>query len=336
MRVPVRTALMCTVAAASLVVCCGASAFCGESGQTKLTASQRRTYERFLNLGRIREFPPTPWPRAYIYESRYYRVRTNTSRDVARYIGILMDSHVEAFKKVFRFRMTIPKTNIYAYRTRKEFEYYGGKLVGAIVGPNTGGFWTQKRGGTIVLPYLREGNLDPGKVLLHEASHQFLHRALNSDRIPTWLDEGLAVFFEESRYNPITKKLELAYVPRERLRWLQHEMKADRHVSLKELVGTPREAFTASHYGSAWSFIYWLMRSADKKEALRRQKALNQYLLDIRAGRTDHRRLFAYLGLSMEMIEGRWRDWVVELDPNKVRGGTYLPGDANANLLPGH
>ena len=164
---------------------------------------------------------------------------------------------------------------------------------------------------------------------------QFLHRALNSQSIPTWLDEGLAVFFEESRYNPITRKLELAYVPRERLRWLQHEMKADRHVTLKELVGAPREAFTASHYGSAWSFIFWMMRSADKKETLRRQKALNQYLFDIRAGKIDHRRLFAYLGLPMKRIEGEWRDFIVDLDPNKERGGTYLPGDTSANLQPG-
>jgi hypothetical protein len=325
----------CLACAAVLAAVSSAGAASGAgTGQRTLSPSQTRAYQQFLDMGRIREFPPTPWSMAFSHEGRSYRVVTNTSPEVARFVGVLMDAQVDALRRVFRLDMTPSRITVWAFRTRKEFEFYGSQLINTEIAPNKGGFWTDVRGGMIVLPYLREGNLDPVKVLLHEASHQCLQQALNTTDVPMWLDEGLAVFFEESRYNPLTHTLELAYIPRDRLRLLQHEMRSGRHVTLTELVATTRDAFTVSHYGSAWSFIYWMLRSTDKKEALRRQKALNAYLFDIRAGRTDAQRLFAHIDMQPAQIESQWTDWVVALDINEDRGGTRMSGDASAVLRP--
>jgi hypothetical protein len=292
-----------------------------------MSERQRNTLARFVEMGRIREYPETPWEEAFVYRSAYYDVTTNTSQEVARYIGILMDAQVVALTKIFRFRMQLRRRKIWAFRTRAGFERHGGQLIRGRIGPQTGGFWTTAGGGTIVLPYTMQRSLEPGEVLLHEASHQFLHAALEVHRIPMWLDEGLAVFFETSRYNPLTRRLEIGLVPRERLLALQQLMKEDRHPRLAPLLETGRRGFGGAHYAASWSFLYWLIRSAESKEALRRQKVLNAYLFDIKARRSDPARLFTYLGKTVEEVEGEWKQWVLQLDPDDPRGGTSLPGD---------
>jgi hypothetical protein len=289
-----------------------------------------KAYAEFRKKGDIpgEGAPTIPWERALKFESRYYRIRTNTSRDVATYIGTLMDAQAVALRKIFQFRMNLKKINIWATRTRQDFVQAAFQDLRVRIGPSTGGFWTTARGGTICLPYVKAGNLHPGNVMMHEATHQFLHAALGRD-MPIWLNEGLAVLFEESRYNPVTRKLEVFIVPRMRLRVLQHEMKRGSHVRLPALFSTPQMMFNARYYGAAWSFIYWIFRSsgADNKEALRRQKAFNKYLYDVKAKKKGVARLFNYLGMNLEEVEREWKTWVLKLDPDDERGGTRFKGE---------
>jgi len=289
-----------------------------------------KAYEKFQKKGEIPgdDVPYVPWDRAIEFKSHFYNIKTNTSPDVASYIGLLMDAQAVALRKVFQFRMSLKKINIWAMRTRRDFVEVSARELGIPVGPSTGGFWTTARGGTIVLPYIKAGSLHPGNVMMHEATHQFLHAAIGND-IPIWLNEGIAVLFEESKYNPVTRKLEVFIAPQMRLRYLQHEMRNGSHVKLSELFTTPQRYFTARHYGAAWSFIYWIFRSApdDHKEALRRQKAFNKYLFDIKSRKTDVARLFMYLGMKQDEVEKEWKEWVLGLDPDDERAGTRIKGE---------
>jgi hypothetical protein len=112
-------------------------------------------------------------------------------------------------------------------------------------------------------------------------------------------------------------------------------MRADRHVRLADLIRTPQPMYTARHYGAGWSFIYWIFRSTDKQEALRRQKAFNVYLMDVKAGRDDPQRFFTYLGKQVSEIEPEWKTFVLGLDPKDLRGGTSIPGEPEVPMLPG-
>jgi len=290
----------------------------------------QKAYEKFQEKGAIPgdDVPFTAWDRAIEFKSRYYNIKTNTSRDVALYVGTLMDAQAVALRKIFKFRMRLKKINIWATRTRQDFVSVSMNELRVSVGPGVGGYWTTARGGTICLPYVRSGNLHPGNVMMHEATHQFLHAAIGRD-IPIWLNEGLAVLFEESKYNPMKKKLEVFIVPSMRLQHLQQEMRHGSHVKLPELFTTPQAMFSARYYGAAWSFIYWIFRSAgdDNKEALRRQKAFNKYLFDIKAGKTDVARLFTYLGMKQDEVEKEWKEWVLGLDADDERGGTRFKGE---------
>ncbi|MHC5056248.1 MAG: DUF1570 domain-containing protein [Planctomycetota bacterium] len=314
-----------------LVVCLALAA--GASARSVSDAQRKRiekAYAEFQKKGDIpgKDVPNIPWDRALKFDSRFYRIQTNTSRDVAIYIGTLMDAQAVALRKIFQFKMKLKKINIWATRTRQDFVNVAFNELRVPIGPSTGGFWTTARGGTICLPYVKAGMLHPGNVMMHEATHQFLHAALGRD-IPIWLNEGLAVLFEESKYNPVKKKLEVFIAPRMRLKYLQREMKRDSHVKLPVLFSTQQMMFTGRHYGAAWSFIYWIFRSAgdDNKEALRRQKAFNKYLFDVKGKKKNVARLFNYLGMKQEEVEKEWKEWVLKLDSDDDRGGTRLKGE---------
>jgi len=312
--------------AACLAVAPRASARMSDSQKERI----EKAYEKFQEKGAIPgdDVPQMSWDRAIAFKSRYYNIKTNTSRDVALYVGTLMDAQAVALRKIFKFRMKLKKINIWAMRTRQDFMDVSMSELRVSVGPGVGGYWTTARGGTICLPYVKSGNLHPGNVMMHEATHQFLNAAIGRD-IPIWLNEGLAVLFEESKYNPMKKKLEVFIVPSMRLKYLQREMRTNSHVKLPALFTTPQAMFTARYYGAAWSFIYWIFRSAgdDNKEALRRQKAFNKYLFDIKARKTEVARLFRYLGMKQEEVEKEWKEWVLGLDADDERGGTRFKGE---------
>jgi len=312
--------------AACLTAAPRASASMSDSRKERI----QKAYEKFQKKGAIPgdDVPVMTWDRAIEFKSHYYNIKTNTSRDVALYVGTLMDAQAVALRRIFKFRMKLKKINIWAMRTRHDFMNVSMNELRVSVGPGVGGYWTTARGGTICLPYVESGNLHPGNVMMHEATHQFLHAAIGRD-IPIWLNEGLAVLFEESKYNPIKKKLEVFIVPSMRLKHLQHEMRGNSHVKLPELFTTPQAMFSARYYGAAWSFIYWIFRSAgdDNKEALRRQKAFNKYLFDIKAKKTEVERLFRYLGMKQDEVEKEWKEWVLGLDADDERGGTRFKGE---------
>jgi len=319
------TRMVCIVSA----LCASAPASArsmSEVGQERI----RRAYENFQKRGEVPTYdaPRIPWQRAIQFNSRYYKIKTNVSRDVAAYMGTIMDAQAVAMRKIFRFPMKLKRINIWAMRTREDFVNVALQELRVSIGPSTGGFWTDARGGTICLPYVREHNLHPGNVMMHEATHQFLHAALGMD-IPIWLNEGLAVMFEESKYNPVKRRLEVFIVPRARLRGLQWEMQADRHVTLDELFKTPQAMFGARHYAAAWSFCYWIFRSStdDHRETLRRQKAFNTYLFDVKAKKSNVGRLFTYLGMGRAEVEKEWKEWILSLDADDERGGTRLQGE---------
>ncbi|MCK4817370.1 hypothetical protein KA005_16490, partial [bacterium] len=45
----------------------------------------------FSGLGSVQRWPRRPWSEAFVYQTPHYTVRTNTSPDVAVYIGKLME-----------------------------------------------------------------------------------------------------------------------------------------------------------------------------------------------------------------------------------------------------
>jgi len=85
------------------------------------------------------------------------------------------------------------KCLVVAFRNEDDFHAFEGRFMGSDVPRGAHGLCHQSSDGRVVMACHRGGNLDAfAHMLVHETSHGFNHRLLSPERLPNWLNEGLA------------------------------------------------------------------------------------------------------------------------------------------------
>jgi hypothetical protein len=223
--------------------------------------------ESFLAQKR-KEYEGVPWSQRHKVSTRNFQIECNSTLQVARAYGELMELIRAELAKMFpsRIRRNL-RAPIFIYASQEDFmtedDYgqFGGRGLGGYYVPPS-----QKIAafhGTFGFTGTTFG------VLCHEGTHYYQGLVLESfDNCPIWLIEGLAVYFGDgSTFEPQKKKIAVGGIPRDRLAHIQEKMAAKRHTPVPELVGMRRGfgGFSGSHYADSWALIYFLVRSEDKK-----------------------------------------------------------------------
>lgn len=151
---------------------------------------------------------PVDWAQAWECETPNYHITCSASPATTLQVGFLMEALHGAFSGVFDPESVPPyKMEIHILPTVKEFARMAntkgfGPVSDGRGGSLTGGFFVPSQ----LCIYSFEAPV-PGyptrmdRVLAHEASHQFLHVTCNGSRhVPTWINEGLAVYFESGEF----------------------------------------------------------------------------------------------------------------------------------------
>ncbi len=97
------------------------------------------------------------------------------------------------------------------------------------------------------------------QVLAHEGFHQFIGYELGQ-QIPTWLNEGMAQFFETSQIE--YGRLKTGQIARSKLSAAQYLIRAGRAPSVTDLLEMDRQAFYGDaqvNYPMSWALVYYLM-----------------------------------------------------------------------------
>ncbi len=147
---------------------------------------------------------PVAWKNSWEIETEHYHVTTDFSPQRLLQHGQYVEALFRAYSKVYEPDALPPyKFEVHIFNTYREFQTASAAHDNAIPsGPNSivGGFfvpsllslWVYEESGAIGGP-----EFSVEHVMAHECSHQFLHVTCNgSDHIPTWINEGLAVYFE--------------------------------------------------------------------------------------------------------------------------------------------
>ena len=147
------------------------------------------------------------------------------------------------------------------------------------------------------------------RVLAHEGTHQFITLVTKlTHQPPLWFHEGLATYFETASWEK--GKLTLGALNRERLSALAPMCSEGRFapmIPLRHLLAA-RE-FTPLHYAEAWSFVYFLLRAEDGRNA----DVLNRYFILIQQ-REDPVKAFAKaFRAPLDKVEKAWRTYVDQL-----------------------
>jgi hypothetical protein len=141
------------------------------------------------------------------------------------------------------------------------------------IGIGRGGYTT---GGESVLFNL--GRSDTFIIAVHEGWHQYTQTTFN-DRLPTWLEEGMACWMEGHRFHRQALPTFAPWRNMERYGALRDAVREDRLVPLADLMrGTPQEALgegratLLSYYAQVWALVHFLHdgEGGRYRDALRR------------------------------------------------------------------
>ncbi len=148
---------------------------------------------------------PAAWKEGWDVDTAHYHITSHVSPgrlvQYAQYLEILY----EGFSSIYEPESMPPyKLEIHIFNTQRDF-MTAAQAHGFPVGQSVGGFFVP----TLMSIFVYEESSKWGgddfsveHVLAHECSHQFLNVACNGSRhVPTWLNEGLAVYFEAGVVN---------------------------------------------------------------------------------------------------------------------------------------
>ena len=265
--------------------------------------------ERFRQMTRMR----ADWDQAFEFETRHFAIKTNTSHQVAREIGIAMDLCVDRLQQVFglaRLRTRIP---LEVFATQDQFMRYSAQA-GIPVGPGTLGYYYWGRGQGVRAFYA--GSVERTlSTLFHETSHLILHNTVQAGRrshIPTWSDEGPAVMFEDAIRRP--DHIDIHAIPWARL-WQLQGMLNSQSLSLNHLVTRQGAmAYPVQYYPQGWGLMYYLLYAHDG----RYQRHLDRYFRELtrRRGVQDNLAFFREIfGFEPNSINEEWKQYMLAIEP---------------------
>ena len=155
--------------------------------------------------------------------------------------------------------------------------------------------------------------------MIHEATHLLVHQAAPSPlaRVPAWLNEGLAMQFED---RSIVRSATIRSAAR-----------AGRLLSLKGMGSVPgRERDISLFYAQAWSVVDYMVDNYGPER-------IPALLAELNSGQRIDEALVTVYGLSVEELDEEWRADLLGLtpiaprpDPGTIGTATLLSGAAAA------
>ncbi len=254
------------------------------------------------------------WADAPIYESKYYKIRTNAKPEYAKRYGKMMDQYFRRFVKVFKDFLPsgrYAKSELWIHASREEFMAENPQL-----GPTVGGFYQPSTKRVVCYHGLFGQQGTTRDVLAHEGTHQFEDLVLRGNfwNAPIWIIEGLAVLFESAYFDG--DEVQIGLVPRERLYSLKRGLAAGNLIPLRTLIRTPQQSFTGYHYAHAWGLIYMVLYYGEKPAVRKRcQQWFSALFADALDRRVTPEHVEQKLGGPQQIreLEEQWHEWIAQL-----------------------
>jgi hypothetical protein len=251
------------------------------------------------------------------FSTSHYQIQTDLDADFAKELAVRMDAMYDEYSRRFA-GIAQPggdkPLKVYLFARRSDYLQ--------LVGPgyqHTGGLFMPTRG---ALAAFVEGQGRDGlrRTLQHEAFHQFAYRAVG-ERLPPWLNEGLAQVFEEALWTG--NEFFLYEIPPRRVRQLREDLQAGRLIDFSTLAMLTAEqwsaplsddsAAAAARYNQAWAITHFLATGHDGQgnPYLPRLLSLLQALHSGRDSREAMARVFPDAGA----IHHQFLDFAANLKP---------------------
>jgi hypothetical protein len=266
--------------------------------KTDLKRLQARQ-DRFREESKMR----ADWANAWELKTQHFRIRSNCPPTVVQDLAKAIEVFYESANRIFNGRRTqIIPVEIFA--TQEQFQAESAKQ-GFPVGTGTLGYFYS--GGEMGIRCFYAGSLERTQgVIFHECTHLLIRSAYHD--VPTWANEGMAVFFELARLTD--RGLDIRTVPFDRL-WQLKELIDHGEVDLNHLVQLDGSGeYSVEYYPQGWGVIHYLLYGAGGKRLPLLQKF---YEMKSRKGpMADFRTIF---GCEPKDLFADWKQYIAQLEP---------------------
>lgn len=264
-----------------------------------------------------------PTPELSVYRSKHYRIHTALSRTETQPYGRHMDALHDQYLKRFRGlgEQQIEPMPLYLFSTEQQYNRFLQEH--DIDASHSGGmfFITHKIEG-LATWVQRDSRRKTFEVLQHEGFHQFAWHVFGP-RLPVWLNEGLAQYFEDALL--IDGQMTLGLARSAKIMKVQNELKSGRPWSAKRMLAITTEQWAEtlrrdpSHasliYAQAWSLTYFLIHGDN---GVHKSKLLD-YLERISDGdRPQDAEFMAFGQGGIASLNRAWRKFALNQQPDAL------------------
>ena len=250
--------------------------------------------------GRAKKFRKVP--------TRCYLIYTDLEKDMAREAALRMTSMAEEYHRRTRGFAGSIKRRLPFYLFSSVDDYLA---AGGI--PNSAGMYNGRK---LMAVASGRSRSSVWRVVQHEGFHQFA-RVVISDRLPMWVNEGLAEYFGQGIWTG--DGFVTGLIPPDRLRRVQAMIKGDQLLPILEMMGMDHETWNSDlsvrNYDQAWSICHFLVHADDGKY----RKAFSKFIRDIAKGRAWEMSFRNRFGRDIKAFQKRYSTWWTSLPKNPSR-----------------
>ncbi len=259
-----------------------------------------------------------------VANSRHYELHSNLDRadkvEIARHMDAVFDEYDRRFSA---FRPRGGAGTMALYVVNDQDEYLKLLAEAGINARNTGGMF-------VVRPQLKglltwsngKSRSETYGVLQHEGFHQFAFTYFGTN-LPTWVNEGLAQYFEDGLL--VNGKFLVGWADANRIASVKKTLQDKNAVDFNDLLTMTNERWSeilskdarqsSLLYDQAWSVVYFLIH-ADKGKY---RNAFEQYLgLIARGNDASVASRKAFGTDDTKAFEARWREYMLALQPDSL------------------
>lgn len=250
--------------------------------------------------------PPLEMP--FKMETEHYRILTDTTERGCKSAASAMEQLYKVFGQIFKpEKKERPKVEVVIFQAQSSFADYikssGMKAPASAIGL----FRQFSDGKGQILTFRRETEeFHTLSTLYHEGTHQFVGMVMNLKDPPLWMNEGLAVYFENSKFEDGV--FNIGIIPRERLIFLQKAVQSGKYIPLADLFERKRDTFDTLCYSESWAVVYFFLNA----EGGMYQERFIKYFRELRAGK-DPQASLNILTTDMKKFEDAWVKYFSEL-----------------------
>ncbi len=254
------------------------------------------------------------------FRSAAYDITTDLSEDQAREVADHMDAVYKEYSRRFAAygKRNAEPLRLWVFATREGYlEFLAGHDIN---GFGTGGMFFRRDDASGLVSFLGGRSMDDMlETLRHEGLHQVAYQRIG-DRLPVWLNEGMAEWFGyaiESRRGFVMGLADPRAVAR-----LQTASERGALLPLPELLRMKQADWNrlvqtgqaGSNYDQAWSVVHFLANA----EGGRYQPILGTLLDAYWAGKNDDQAIRAAFGSDLVPMETAWKAYVAQLRPDEL------------------